>query len=81
MNKYVYIGGGLVAAYVAYRSYRGAKELITKDLNPVSDENIAYTAFENDEGMPLGTQIYDGVQDFRQWVGLSSEHDLFEGTQ
>lgn len=63
-------GTGLVL-FVAYKLYKGAgdlvdtaKKVVTEDLNPASDKNIVYSAFNttNEKGEvteSLGTRIYN----------------------
>ncbi len=67
------LAGLTVAAIVVYKLYRGAddlakgaKDLITKDLNPLSTENAVYRMFEtrDDKGNvtgTLGSDIYDSI--------------------
>lgn len=64
------------AAWIAYKLYKGAgdaadtlKKVVTEDLNPASDKNLAYQAAGAlvgcaDGSCSLGTRIYDGVEWF-----------------
>src|SRR3972149_1289908 len=79
-TKNAAIGIGVLAALAAvtwlgWKTYKGAsaiagaaKGVIAKDLNPASDENLAYRAVNaaigGGDDYTLGTKIYDGVQ----WV-------------
>ena len=67
----VLVGG--MAVFLGYKTWKtgqtlaqGAKEVVTKDLNPASGENLIYTgvnkvggALTGDSGFSLGGWIYD----------------------
>lgn len=67
------IAGGAFAIYAGYKAYQAgaavvssAKEVVTKDLNPASTENIIYStgntvlgAITGDKNWNLGSKIYD----------------------
>ncbi len=63
----LWIAGGLVVAYVAYKSYEGAKALI-QDVNPVNPNNVFYSgvnsagaAISGNSSFSLGSWIYSLV--------------------
>lgn len=57
------------AVFVAWKLYEAAsyaKDKITKDFNPLSDENVAYEQFKTRDSKgvvtaTLGTEIYDAL--------------------
>lgn len=55
----ILVGVG-AAGFVAFRGVKAAKELVTKKLNPASDQNFIYhDVIGSDENWSLGSQIYD----------------------
>lgn len=69
-KDYVFIGLGVVGAYLLYRlatgGFAAAKKVVTEDLNPVSDKNLAYRATNavtqaatGDKDTSLGSKVYD----------------------
>ncbi len=68
-NKQLLVGGAIVTGLV-FMAKKKAKKVISEDLNPVSDKNIAYTAVNKmgsvlaeDENFTLGGWIYDKTHD------------------
>jgi len=69
-----YVMGGVIlaaiaaVAYVAWKGAAVAKQVVTKDLNPASTDNLAYrgvnglgAAISGDRSFSLGSAIYDAT--------------------
>ncbi len=75
-------GTGLVL-YVGWKAKQGVEavgdavsQAVTKDLNPVSDQNLAYRATGalvgcSDGSCSLGTKIFDAVESVKGWFSGS----------
>ncbi len=73
------LGGLALAGFVAWKIYKGAgalidtaTDVITTDLNPVSDQNLIYRGVNNvigcgDGSCSLGTKTYDLVETVKGW--------------